>query len=75
MFARLTFISVQPESIEELKRIYNEEVAPVVKSQKGNIGVWLLEPTDSADDFISLTECKPVLKTYNLAETKVAVTM
>ncbi len=103
MFARLTFISVQPESIEELKRIYNEEVAPVVKSQKGNIGVWLLEPTDSADDFISLTEwiseaeanayessgtyrelvdklkdtykSKPVLKTYNLAETKVAVTM
>ena len=103
MFARLTFISVQPESIDELKRIYNEEVVPVVKSQKGNIGVWLLEPTDSADDFISLTEwrseaqantyessgtyrelvnklkdkykSKPVLKTYNVAETKVAVTM
>jgi len=103
MFARLTFISVQPESIDELKRIYNEEVVRVVKSQKGNIGVWLLEPTDRADDFISLTEwrseaeanayessgtyrelvnklkdkykSKPVLKTYNVAETKVAVTM
>ncbi len=103
MFARLTFIRVQPESIEELKRIYNEELAPVVKSQKGNIGAWLLEPTDSADDFISLTEWiseseanayessgtyrtlvdklkdkyknKPSLKTYKVAETKVAVTM
>ena len=101
MFARLTFISVQPESIEEVKRIYNEEIASVVKSQKGNIGVWLLEPTDSADDFISLTEwlseieanayessgtyrelvnklkdkykSKPVLKTYNVAEAKIAV--
>jgi heme-degrading monooxygenase HmoA len=103
MFTRLTFISVQPESIEEVKRIYNEELAPVVKSQKGNIGAWLLEPTDSADDFISLTEwisqgeanayessgtyrelvdklkdkykSKPVLKTYNVTETKIAVTM
>ena len=103
MFARLTFLSIQPESIEELKRVYNEEVVPVVKSQKGNIGVWLLEPTDSADDFISLTEWiseaeayayessgtykelvdklkdkyknKPSLKTYKVAETKVAVTM
>ena len=103
MFARLTFISVQPESIEEVKRIYNEELAPVVKSQKGNVGAWLLEPTDSTDDFISLTEWiseaeanayessgtyrelvdklkdkyknKSVLKTYNVTETKIAVTM
>lgn len=103
MFARLTFLSIQPGSIEELKKTYNEEVAPVVKSQKGNMGVWLLEPTNSTDDYISLTEWtseaeanayessgtykmlvdklkdkyknKPVLKTYNVAETKVAVTM
>ena len=45
MFARLTFIGVQSESIEELKKIYNEEVAPVVRSQQGNVGAWLLEPT------------------------------
>ena len=103
MFARLTFIGVQSESIEELKKIYNEEVAPVVRSQQGNVGAWLLEPTNSADDFISLTEwiseteanayessgtyqelvdklkdkykSKPSLKTYNIAETKVSVTM
>jgi heme-degrading monooxygenase HmoA len=103
MFARLTFISIQPERMEELKRIYNEEILPVVKSQKGNVGIWLLEPTNSADEYISLTEwtseeeanayeasgtyrtlvdkikdmytAKPVLKTYNVAETKVAVAM
>jgi heme-degrading monooxygenase HmoA len=103
MFARLTFLSIQPESIEDLKRIYNDEVVPVVKNQKGNIGVWLLEPTNSADDYISLTEWaseadanayessgtyrtlvdklkdkyknKPVLKTYNVVETKVPVAM
>ena len=101
MFARLTYISIKPESVEELKRIYNEEVIPVVKKQKGNIGIWLLEPTNSDDDYISLTEWiseteanayessgtyrtlvdklkdkyknKPVLKTYNVTETKIAV--
>ena len=101
MFARLTFISIKPESVEDLKRIFNEEVVPVVKSQKGNVGIWLLEPTNSADDYVSLTEWvseaeanayelsgtyrtlvdklkdkyknKPVLKKYNVAETKIAV--
>ena len=103
MFARLTFIGVQSESIEELNKIYNEEVVPVVRSQQGNVGAWLLEPTNDADDFISLTEwlseadanvyessgtyrmlvdklkdkykSKPVLKTYNVAETKVAAAL
>jgi heme-degrading monooxygenase HmoA len=99
MFARLTFISLQSESIEEVKKIYNEEIVPVVRSQQGNVGAWLLEPNNDTDDFISLTEwlseadanvyessgtyrtlvdklkdkykSKPVLKTYNVAETKV----
>src|ERR1043165_1738370 len=103
MFARLTFIAVQPESIEEVKKIYNEEIAPVVRNQQGNIGAWLLEPTNDTDDFISLTEwrsegdanvyessgtyrtlvnklkdkykSKPVLKTYNVTETKVTATV
>jgi len=103
MFARLTTISIPSDKAEELKKVYNDEVVPVVKSQKGNVGIWLLEPTNSEDDFISLTEWvsqsdadayessgtyrslvdklkdmyknKPVLKTYNIAETKVAVSM
>src|ERR1043166_7996299 len=102
MFARLTFISIPQNKVEDLRRIYNEEILPVVRQQKGNIGAWLLEPTNSADDFISLTEwisetdanayetsgtykmlvdkvkdlstLKPILKTYNVSESKIAVT-
>jgi quinol monooxygenase YgiN len=101
MFARLTFISIQTNKLEDLRRIFNEEVVPVVKSQKGNLGIWLLEPTNENDEFVSLTEWvskadadayetsgtyrmlvdkikdmytkKPVLKTYNIAETKIVV--
>ena len=103
MFARLTFISIKPESVADLKKIYNEEVIPVVRNQKGNIGIWLMEPTNSDDEFVSLTEWvseteanayessgtyrtlvdklkdkyknKPVLKTYNVAESKIGVSM
>lgn len=56
MFVRLTFINVSPESRDEVKRIYNEEVVPVVRQQKGNINIMLLEPTNDADDYISVTE-------------------
>ncbi|HSU50111.1 MAG TPA: antibiotic biosynthesis monooxygenase [Segetibacter sp.] len=56
MFARLTFIKTSAASADEVKRIYNEEIVPVVRSQKGNIGCWLLEPTNEEDEFISLTE-------------------
>jgi heme-degrading monooxygenase HmoA len=56
MIARLTFFSVQSQHVEDMKRIYNEEIVPVVKSQMGNIGAWLLEPTTKMDEFISLTE-------------------
>lgn len=101
MFARLTFINIKPDRVEDVKKIYNEEILPVLKQQKGNIGAWLLEPTISGEDFISLTEwiseadakayetngtykmlidkvkdmytIKPMLKTYNIAESKVIV--
>jgi quinol monooxygenase YgiN len=56
MIARLTFISIHHANADELKKIYNEEVLPVIKNQKGNLGAWLLEPADEKDDFISLTE-------------------
>ena len=103
MFALLTFLSIDPDKIAEVKKIFTEQIVPVVKSQKGNIGIWLLEPVNSGDEYVSLTEWtskadaeayeaggtyktlvdkvkdaytkKPVLKTYNIAESKVAVTM
>jgi len=98
MFARLTFIDILPEHQDELKKIFNEEIIPAVRAQKGNIGIWLLEPTDITNEYISLTEwisaadadlydssgtyqklvdkvkpmykSRPILKTYNIAETK-----
>ena len=56
MYARLTFIDILPGHKDELRRIFNDEVIPVVKNQKGNIGIWVLEPTDTSNEYISLTE-------------------
>jgi len=100
LYVRLTYINVSKEQIEYAKKLYHEEIAPVAKIQRGNIGVWLLEPTDGTGEFISLTEwqtkadadayeaggtyrqlvdkmkslyqSKPVLKTYNVSEARVA---
>ncbi|MBD0276651.1 MAG: antibiotic biosynthesis monooxygenase [Flavisolibacter sp.] len=56
MHVRLTFLSFLPEYKEEVKRIYLEEVVPVVRQQKGNLNVMLLEPTNMTDSYISITE-------------------
>ncbi|MBD0289117.1 MAG: antibiotic biosynthesis monooxygenase, partial [Flavisolibacter sp.] len=45
-----------PENKDELKRIYTEEVVPVVRQQKGNLNIMLLEPTNMTDSYISVTE-------------------
>jgi len=55
MLARLTHLKFLPEHSDQIRKIYNEEVIPVVKSQKGNNDVMLLEPVDKSDDYISLT--------------------
>ena len=56
MFVRLTFCKFLPERIEEARRIFQEEIVPVVRKQKGNIIIRLLQPTDKVGDFISFTE-------------------
>ena len=55
MIVRLTYLNFLAGKAEEAKKTYNEEVAPVVKKQKGNLDCRLLEPVDKSDDFISLT--------------------
>jgi heme-degrading monooxygenase HmoA len=55
MIVRLTYISFLPENVEQAKRVYREEVVPVVKVQKGNLDCRLLEPMDNADEYISMT--------------------
>ena len=56
MFVRLTFFDFLPDQVDNAKRIFNEEIIGTVKAQKGNIGIWLLEPTDKNEGYISLTE-------------------
>ncbi|HAR36292.1 MAG TPA: hypothetical protein DCR87_05200 [Acidobacteria bacterium] len=46
MIARLTFIRVKPENVEEAARIYENSVIPETKLQKGFCGGYLL--TDAA---------------------------
>ena len=56
MIVRLTYCKFSPGSINEVKTIYNRDVIPVVKTQKGNLGIRLIEPVDKSDDFISMSE-------------------
>ena len=56
MFVRLTFCKFIPQTIDEAKRIYNQDIVPIVKAQKGNLNVHMLEPVDKADDYVSITE-------------------
>lgn len=55
MFARQTFIKVQPEKVEELKKIFDSEIAPVLKAQPGNVDLFLLEPTNKNDEYVSVS--------------------
>ena|SRR2546423_4050381 len=58
MFARLVFCKFSPDRIKEVRKIYHGEITPVIRKQKGNLGVSLLEPTDKSSDFISITQWK-----------------
>jgi heme-degrading monooxygenase HmoA len=55
MVVRLTYLSFLPGKAEEVKRIYKNEMVPVVRKQPGNLDCKILEPVDKADDYISLT--------------------
>ena len=55
MFVRLTYFLLNPDKTEEGKRIYNEEIAPVIRQQPGNENAMLLEPLNKDDEFISCT--------------------
>lgn len=55
MWVRLTFGKIQSDKIEEFRKIYNEEVIPVVKTQKGFVDAFLLESTEEVGKMISHT--------------------
>jgi heme-degrading monooxygenase HmoA len=57
MIARLTFFrAANPKDVDEFKMIYRDQIVPVIRNQKGNLGAWLLEPANEQDEYISLTE-------------------
>src|SRR4051812_29992125 len=58
MFARLTFCKFAPDRIKEARKIYLEELTPIIRKQKGFLNVFLLEPTDKSEDYISITQWK-----------------
>ena len=55
MYVRLTYLKFLPGKIDQAKKLYTEELAPVVRQQKGNIDCRMLEPVDANDEYISMT--------------------
>jgi heme-degrading monooxygenase HmoA len=55
MWARLTFAKSQPGEMDAFRNIYNEEIVPTVKAQRGNVDIFGMEPVDEGEEYISLT--------------------
>ena len=55
MWVRLTFIKIQPDKVDEVRKIYYNEIVPTVKAQKGNVDIYLMEPVGEDEEFISLS--------------------
>ena len=58
MWVRLTIVKLQPGKSDEARKIYYEELVPVVKELKGHIDMFVLEPVDEKDEFIKKTREK-----------------
>jgi len=56
MLVRLTHLNFSSEDKDDVKRIYNEEIVPIVRQQKGIVNIMLLEPVKEGDDYISVTQ-------------------
>ena len=55
MVVRLTRLHIPAEKVKQAKKLYQKELVPEVRKQKGNINIMLLEPTDGTNDYISFT--------------------
>jgi quinol monooxygenase YgiN len=55
MFVRLTFVKFQPEKLEEVRKLYYDEVIPAMKKQEGLRFVHLLERLEAEGEAISIT--------------------
>ena len=55
MWVRLTFAKIQPDKMDEFRKIYNEELVPTIKAQKGNVDVFFMESVDEEGEGFSFT--------------------
>ena len=55
MWVRIIEMDIQRDKMDELRKIYNEEVVPVVRSRKGNIDVFMMESQDRPGQVMSFT--------------------
>ena len=55
MWIRLIEVKIKHDKLDEARKIYNEEIVPTVKEQKGNIDMFLMESNDRECVVISFT--------------------
>lgn len=54
-YVRIVSHRVDPDRLEEFRRIYTESVMPVLRKQKGCRGVWLVEGARKLGDVLSIS--------------------
>ena len=55
MFLRIVSVSIQPGEIDEFKRIYTDEVIPVLRNLKGCRFAFLTESVEEANKVLCIT--------------------
>lgn len=56
MFIRIQFLTVLPDHMDALKKLYNDEIIPSLRDLKGYENARLLEPLDTGESFMVLME-------------------
>jgi len=54
-FVRVGNFKARPENIDELRRIYETEAIPVIRTATGNISAVLLQQREAPDSFMAIT--------------------
>ncbi len=55
MWIRLIEVKILSDKLDEARTIYNEEITPTVKTQKGNVDMFLMESMDRENEVVSFT--------------------
>ena len=55
MRVRTIEVKIQSDKLDEARKIYNDQIVPTVKAQKGNVDVFLMESMDREGMVISFT--------------------